>query len=93
VGLENDQYSAHVRLWGAVIKLAIRDARRLRDVGGRRESPKWEQRKYGRLLTDTSPQEFFDSDWFEEICRMTGASPETIRAAIRRAELEEMIDD
>jgi hypothetical protein len=44
-------------------------------------------------LTDTSPQEFFDSDWFEEICRMTGASPETIRAAIRRAELEEMIDD
>tara|TARA_Y100000310_G_scaffold9631_1_gene10336 strand:+ start:3366 stop:3647 length:282 start_codon:yes stop_codon:yes gene_type:complete len=93
VGLENDQYSAHVRLWGAVIKLAIRDARRLREVGGRTELPEWEYKKYGRILSEASPQEFFESDWFRQICYMSGANPDAIRAAICRVELEEMIDD
>lgn len=86
MGLEQEQYLAHVRLWGAVIRLAIRDARRLREVAGRTELLQWEYKKYGRILTETSPQEFFESDWFRQICYMSGADPEAVLAAIRKHE-------
>lgn len=84
MGLERREHLAHVRLWGAVIKLALRDARRLEEARGRPPLSKWEHLKIERLTKETSPETFFASDWFRQICYMTGSDPSAILYAISK---------
>lgn len=80
------EFQKLVNLWGAVIKLAIRDALKLRIVRNRPELSEWETKKYGRLLRHPDPIEFLESDRFREICFSIGASPDGILGEIRRCE-------
>lgn len=81
MGIDPRQHRAHVQMWGAVIKLAIRDAERLAEMRNQPDIFKWEEKKYGRLIR-ADPWEFLGSEWFREICYMTGANPDKILAGI-----------
>jgi hypothetical protein len=82
------EFQKLVNLWGAVIKLAIRDALKLEMVRTRPELLQWETKKYGRLLRHPDPIAFLESDRFREICFSIGASPDGILREIRLRALD-----
>ena len=67
------------QLFFAVIRLAIRDAELIKRVGRKGEPTAYEEKTVGQVTAVSHPEDFFDSDWFEEICAMLCVLPETIR--------------
>lgn len=70
---------AYRELFVSVIELAIKDFEFLQRIRRQDQLTPSERKKLRGLTEDGDPEEFFDSNWFEDICRMIGVTPEVIR--------------
>lgn len=70
---------AHRELFVSVIELAIKDYEFLLRIRKQSQMTPSERKKLRGLTEDGDPEEFFDSNWFEDICRMIGIQPQVIR--------------
>jgi hypothetical protein len=68
----------------AVIALAIKDLEEIDHLQSKPALTAHESQKLHALTREWPPAAFLGGDWFEEICRMLNAVPETIRAAVRK---------
>ena len=74
---------AYRELFVSVIELAIKDYDFLLRIRQQEELTPSERKKLRGLTEDGDPEEFFDSSWFEDICRMIGVTPEVIRERLQ----------
>ena len=70
---------AYRELFVSVIELAIKDYEFLLKIRKRAELTPSERKKLRGLTEDGDPEEFFESRWFEDICRMIGVTADVIR--------------
>ena len=70
---------AYRELFVSVIELAIKDYEFLLRIRRQNGLTPSERKKLRGLTEDGDPEEFFESRWFEDICRMIGVTPEVIR--------------
>lgn len=70
---------AYRELFVSVIELAIKDYEFLLRIRDQNELSPSERKKLRGLTEDGDPEEFFASNWFEDICRMIGVQPAVIR--------------
>ena len=70
---------AYRELFVSVIELAIKDFEFLLRIRQRDELTPSERKKLRGLTEDGDPEEFFASNWFEDICRMIGITADVIR--------------
>ncbi len=70
---------AYRELFVSVIELAIKDFEFLLRIRQQDELTLSERKKLRALTEDGDPEEFFASNWFEDVCRMIGITPEVIR--------------
>ena len=74
---------AYRELFVSVIELAIKDYEFLLRVRQQSQLTPSERKKLRGLTEDGDPEEFFESSWFEDICRMIGVTPEVIREQLQ----------
>jgi len=70
---------AYRELFVSVIELAIKDYEFLQRIRQQDQLTPSERKKLRGLTEDGDPEEFFASNWFEDICRMIGVTPAVIR--------------
>lgn len=70
---------AYRELFVSVIELAIKDYEFLLRIRQQGQLTPSQRKKLRSLTEDGDPEEFFASNWFEDICRMIGIQPEVIR--------------
>ena len=70
---------AYRELFVSVIELAIKDYEFLLRIRRQDQLTPSERKKLRGLTEDGDPEEFFASNWFEDICRMIGVTPGVIR--------------
>ena len=70
---------AYRELFVSVIELALKDFEFLLRIRQRDELTPSERKKLRGLTEDGDPEEFFASNWFEDICRMIGITADVIR--------------
>ena len=70
---------AYRELFVSVIELAIKDYEFLLRIRSQEQLTASERKKLRGLTEDGDPEEFFASNWFEDICRMIGVTPAVIR--------------
>lgn len=70
---------AYRELFVSVIELAIKDYEFLLRIRRQDQLTPSERKKLRGLTEDGDPEEFFASNWFEDICRMIGVTPDVIR--------------
>ena len=70
---------AYRELFVSVIELAIKDFEFLQRIRRQDQLTPSERKKLRGLTEDGDPEEFFASNWFEDICRMIGVTPGVIR--------------
>ncbi len=70
---------AYRELFVSVIELAIKDYEFLLRIRRQDQLTPSERKKLRGLTEDGDPEEFFSSNWFEDICRMIGVTPGVIR--------------
>jgi hypothetical protein len=70
---------AYRELFVSVIELAIKDYEFLQRIRRQDQLTPSERKKLRGLTEDGDPEEFFESNWFEDICRMIGVTPDVIR--------------
>jgi hypothetical protein len=70
---------AYRELFVSVIELAIKDYEFLQRIRRQDQLTPSERKKLRGLTEDGDPEEFFASNWFEDICRMIGVTPDVIR--------------
>lgn len=70
---------AYRELFVSVIELAIKDYEFLNRIRDQDRLTPSERKKLRGLTEDGDPEEFFASNWFEDICRMIGVTPNVIR--------------
>ena len=70
---------AYRELFVSVIELAIKDYEFLLRIRRQDQLTPSERKKLRGLTEDGDPEEFFASNWFEDICRMIGITPDVIR--------------
>jgi hypothetical protein len=83
VTLELD-HDACRSLWVAVIQKAIKDMAYATAKRGQSSLTPSEREKLNRIYELDPPEHFFESSWFEEICRYLGLSSSCIRDAVLR---------
>lgn len=69
-------------LWVAVIQKAIKDMAYASTKHGQPTLTPSEREKLNRIYELDAPEQFFESIWFEEICRYLGLSSSRIRDAV-----------
>ena len=69
-------------LWVAVIQKALKDMAYARLKHSQVTLTPSEREKLHRIYELATPESFFDSNWFEEICRYLELSPSRIRTAV-----------
>ena len=69
-------------LWVAVIQKAIKDMAYASAKQGQPTLTPSEREKLNRIYELDAPEQFFESSWFEEICRYLSLSPSRIRDAV-----------
>jgi hypothetical protein len=74
--IDNEAYR---ELFVSVIELAIKDYEFLNRIRNQQQLTPSERKKLRGLTEDGDPEEFFASNWFEDICRMIGVTPNVIR--------------
>lgn len=67
-----------LKLWLTVIERAVSDMQYLQKLDGRTELKKHEKEKL-RRIHENPPTEFFNSEWFEEICTYLQVEPDKLR--------------
>lgn len=80
--LANEEWvdnEAYRELFVSVIELAIKDFEFLNRIREQDQLTPSERKKLRGLTEDGDPEEFFASNWFEDICRMIGVTPNVIR--------------
>lgn len=65
-------------MWASVLELALRDFKYLRDRENREGLSRHERSKMARIM-EHDPNEFLATDWFDEVCRYAGLSPDLLR--------------
>ncbi len=70
---------AYRELFVSVIELAIKDYEFLLRIRRQDQLTPSERKKLRGLTEDGDPEEFFASNWFEDICRMIGVTAGVIR--------------
>lgn len=70
---------AYRELFVSVIELAIKDYEFLQRIRQQDHLTPSERKKLRGLTEDGDPEEFFESGWFEDICRMIGVTADVIR--------------
>ena len=70
---------AYRELFVSVIELAIKDYEFLLRIRRQDQLTPSERKKLRGLTEDGDPEEFFASNWFEDICRMIGVTHDVIR--------------
>ncbi len=69
-------------LWVAVIQKAIKDMAYSSQKRGQRSLTPSEREKLHRIYELEAPENFFNSEWFAEICLFLELSPSRIRVAV-----------
>ena len=69
-------------LWVAVIYKAMKDMAYVCSKDSQRPLTPSEREKLQRIFELDTPEEFFDSPWFEEICRHLELSASRIRSGV-----------
>ena len=70
-------------LWVAVIHKAVKDMAYVRSKDSQRDLTPSEREKLQRIYELDTPGEFFESSWFEEICRQLELSANRIRSEVQ----------
>lgn len=67
----------------AVLETAIRDYEYLVSLDSRRAFSSAQNKRVRSMVEDNDPREFFDSEWFEDICHLLGLDRDAVRSTVR----------
>lgn len=68
----------------AILETAIRDYHYLVSVEGRDDFSTAETKRIRSMLEDNHPKEFFESQWFQEICHLLELNHSAVRDTVLR---------
>ena len=66
----------------AVLETAIRDYEYLENVGDRGTSSAAQSKRIRSMVEDNHPREFFNSNWFVEICHLLDLNHSAVRSIV-----------
>lgn len=79
VGADELDLDACRALLFAVLETAIRDYRYLEEIGDRTQLGEADRKRVRAMTEDNHPAEFFDSEWFDDVCHLLRLTPDAVR--------------
>lgn len=86
---KDQDHDACRSLWVAVIEKAIKDVAYVHQKRQKGRLTPSEREKLNRIYELDTPESFFDSAWFEDICLLLGLPPARIRSVVTERYLQQ----